>query len=94
MGVRAKRLSVRRQIQRYAGLLIRINTALNLNVLTLCRNGNPIDLAVTPADISWFLSPGIQKCYLFALVFSYILPFLVEFPKLGVGERGAFWHGF
>jgi hypothetical protein len=33
---------------------------------------------------------SLLKFYLFALVFSCILPFLVEFPKLRVGERGFF----
>jgi hypothetical protein len=41
----------------------------------------PLDIQKTPIRSSW-------KFYLFALVFRCILPFLVEFPKLRVGERG------
>ncbi len=39
---------------------------------------------------------SLWKFYLFALVFSCSLPFLVEFPKLPSGREGlfAFWHGF
>jgi hypothetical protein len=36
------------------------------------------------------MSSLLWKFYLFVIVFSCILPILVEFPKLRVGERGFF----
>ncbi len=44
-----------------------------------------MDLSVVSPFIS---TSSLRKFYLFALVFSCILPFLVDFPNLRVGERG------
>ena len=58
MGATQKRFSATRRIQRYAGRLIRINTALNLNFLRYGEQELPINLAVASENISWFLNPG------------------------------------
>jgi len=59
MGDTPKRFSATRRIQRYAGRLIRINTALNLNFLRHGEQEPTIDLAVASENISWFLNPGL-----------------------------------
>jgi hypothetical protein len=59
MGATQKRFSSTRRIQRYAGRLIRINTALNLNFLRHGDQEIPNDLAVASENISWCLNPGI-----------------------------------